>query len=177
MAGSSLVLFMLLTVHWGAFVAVTATTSTQHKRITAKNGNMQPDTAQRQCGTHFNSMSDGRAGFMWPAFNSFQPFGELMWCVVRQPEQRHNSWLVVGFFASFFAAVPRHAFFPPTGPTAEASLYLWPYKKYHNYVFPFMRIEKLCTGLSKNVNNFTLLGRDTHTHTHTLLYGFLWSLD
>ncbi|XP_030570451.1 uncharacterized protein LOC115769676 isoform X2 [Drosophila novamexicana] len=42
-------------------------------------------------------------------------------------------------------------------------LHLWPYKKHHNYVFPFMRIEKPSTGQGKNVNNFTL-PRDTHTH-------------
>jgi len=64
MAGSSLVLFMLLTMHWGAFVATTITRT----RIILTNTAMNSE--KRQCGTHFEYgkrnmvMSD----FMWPRF-------------------------------------------------------------------------------------------------------------
>lgn len=122
---------------------------------------MQSDTDQRQCGTHFNSMSDGRwairvkASLCGPLLIHFNH--SASWCDVCQPECRHNWWPEAGWLLRMFLC---------PCPTAAASLYLWPYKKHHNYVLPFMRIEKLCTGRSKNVNNFTLLPRDTPTQTH-----------
>lgn len=76
MADSSLVLFMLLTVHWGAFVAAAAITN-NGKKNEKNNGNMQSDMAQRQMRDPFQfderwPLADTSQGeFMWPAFNSF----------------------------------------------------------------------------------------------------------
>lgn len=73
MAGSSLVLFMLLTARWGAFVAAAET-----EAGTTINRSQPNQTGQRQCGAHSNTMSDGHVDFMCPAFNSFCAFPELM---------------------------------------------------------------------------------------------------
>lgn len=68
-----------------------------------------------------------------------------------------------GFFACFFVVVGPAVPMRKRKELEAGPLHLWPYKKHHNYVFPFMRIEKPSTGQGKNVNNFTL-PRDTHTH-------------